>query len=481
MNILASFATTLAVCVGVINAQALPESDYPSYPPRNFTQKLNHDLPNDETTFQQLYQLDTSHFKPGGPILFHQSEESAMTPIEGNIFSEYAPKVNGILAGLEHRFFGTSFPPGSTYDNITTEAYGPLTLENVLQDSVEFVDWVRSTVPGAENSPVIYTGGSYGGFLAVMARIRHPETFYGSLSISPLLRSWGAGATLAENPYKFAATDWLAQVYYDLSAEAAWKIRNAVQELDNCVKASNCDTMIPGLSLCTQPASAGAWNSLLWDGIVEQYAQIAQFSMGVKNLYAANALQQLINATLAASTTAEVLRAPLAIKLGLLDADYKSEICLNWTQIATSGGSITGQAWDYISCTYVVATESSVSPSNPLFPAHQTASPVTGCSHPEWEGPMYSWTNEQTVAYYGISDEQLDRVERLLIVHGDQDRTTAIGMPELSFRADRNHSRVIVVPGLAHGESIMPERYEPRGIKTQLDLVRFIVLAYRHS
>lgn len=159
MHLITYLIVTLVACASSATAQALPPSDYVP-PAKNFTQKLNHGS-NDNSTFRQLYQINSTFFKPGGPILFIQGEENTLSPISSRVFMDYAPKVGGVVATLEHRFFGTSFPEGSTWNNITTEAYAPLTLDNVLQDSVEFVNWIRKTVPGAENSPVIYTAGEH--------------------------------------------------------------------------------------------------------------------------------------------------------------------------------------------------------------------------------------------------------------------------------------------------------------------------------
>ena len=68
-------------------------------------------------------------------------------------------KLGGIVATLEHRFFGSSYPEGTSWENTTTAQFGPLTLENVLEDSVAFVTWIKKTVPGAKNSKVIISGG----------------------------------------------------------------------------------------------------------------------------------------------------------------------------------------------------------------------------------------------------------------------------------------------------------------------------------
>jgi hypothetical protein len=46
---------------------------------KNFTQLVDHTNPSQPTanaTFLQQYQLDTSAYKPGGPILFFQGNEA---------------------------------------------------------------------------------------------------------------------------------------------------------------------------------------------------------------------------------------------------------------------------------------------------------------------------------------------------------------------------------------------------------------------
>ncbi|KAI0473665.1 serine carboxypeptidase S28-domain-containing protein [Xylariaceae sp. FL0804] len=465
------------------------------YPPiLNFTQTLCHDDPNDRETFQQRYQLDTSRFQPGGPILFHQSEEAAISPIEGHVFWDYAGDVHGIATTLEHRYFGESFPAGlDASSEITKETYAPLTLENILQDSAEYVDWIRRTVLGAENSPVIYCGGSYGGFLATMARIRHPETcerpltldppqqVHGSIAASPVLRGFGRSTSLKDNPYLYAATDWLAQVYYDESLEASLKIKNALQELDVCAKASDCVTKIPDLNLCTPPTSRQGWESFLHDTVLNHYANIPQYSYGVPVTLPADALQVLVNATLAARSSGEVLRAPLLVE----SPSYtNASACL--PSAAGDASTTIGKAFDYITATFAVLSEQATSARNPLLPASGNP-PVVGSSRgAAWAGPMVNWTNGQTVEYYGLGDAALDAVERLLIVHGGLDRTTALGSPRLRSSGGggggaaqgRDVAREIVVDGLAHGESVLSELVEPRGVRTQLDWIRNTQLQY---
>lgn len=179
----------------------------PTYPPKFFTQKLDH-ASNDTTTFQQQYQLVTDFFKPGGPILYTLSAEvSVMQCVEMFVFLDYSKELGGIATILEHRFFGESFPTGLNDSNATPMDFAPLTLENVLLDSVTFIDWIKTTVPGANQSKAIIQGGSYAGTLATWGRLRYPDTFYGTVPSAPQLKSWGP---LLSNPYKY---NWWEMVH----------------------------------------------------------------------------------------------------------------------------------------------------------------------------------------------------------------------------------------------------------------------------
>jgi dipeptidyl-peptidase-2/lysosomal Pro-X carboxypeptidase len=196
----------LLVGYGLISS-ALATAPCPTYTPKFFPQKLDH-TSNNNTTFQQQYQLVTDFFQPGGPILYKISPETAvMQCIERPAFLDYAKELGAVAATLEHRFFGDSFPPGVNDSNATPEDFAPLTLENVLLDSVTFVDWIKSTVPGANESKVIVEGGSYAGFLATLERLRYPETFYGSMPSAPFLKSLGP---LQSNPYKYSWFEWVS-------------------------------------------------------------------------------------------------------------------------------------------------------------------------------------------------------------------------------------------------------------------------------
>lgn len=73
---------------------------------------------------------------------------------------------------------------------------------------------------------------SYGGFLAVSARIRYPDTFYGAIASSPALNSFGP---LSSNQAKFDSAKWASQVYNNASKDASSKIKTSMLTFKKCL------------------------------------------------------------------------------------------------------------------------------------------------------------------------------------------------------------------------------------------------------
>jgi hypothetical protein len=136
----------------------------PLYPIQKYTQKLVHNNFNCTDTFEQSYQLDLSHFRPGGPILFLQGAENAeLFCMEYGYFSDIAKELGAALAGLEHRFFGESVPEGVDPTSPTSD-FSQLTMENILMDSVRFIEWVKNSHKNTtelQDAKVIVTSGTF--------------------------------------------------------------------------------------------------------------------------------------------------------------------------------------------------------------------------------------------------------------------------------------------------------------------------------
>jgi hypothetical protein len=152
-----------------------------NHPKKDGDYKSMQDALTGTNTFLQQYQMITDYFKPGGPIIFYQGAEGPETCLEYQIHLQYAMELGGIAVYLEHRFFGLSVPGNLSYENNLewpTAALESLTLDNVLLDAVAFIEWIKSTVPGAENSKAITFGGSYAAIISALERLRFPETFF---------------------------------------------------------------------------------------------------------------------------------------------------------------------------------------------------------------------------------------------------------------------------------------------------------------
>lgn len=121
---------------------------------------------------------------------------------------EYARQLGGIAATIEHRYFGLSTPFGAN-NSYTRDALQHLTLDNVMDDAVEFIKQIRSNVSGAADSPAIVASGSYGGFLATAFRMNRPEYIFGSIAAAPPVDVFYDESDV---PGRFRWWDWVCQI-----------------------------------------------------------------------------------------------------------------------------------------------------------------------------------------------------------------------------------------------------------------------------
>lgn len=257
-----------------------------TYPSKMFRQLVNHPTSafnfsgqghhhvqdsGDTKTFLQQYKVIDDYFKPGGPIMFFQGAEHELECFEIYSLFQYAIEVGALVVGIEHRFFGLSVPGNLSYENQLnwpSSAMSSLTLENVLMDSVELVKWIKSTVPGAQDSTVIAYGGSYAGVLVTMLRIHFPMVFFGAFPSSPVYSGFVSDP---HDPLVYAIGDWVrkidepilecsahkmilqnSQVTQDASANASTRIKYAFQDLRQRIAADKLDGLKEGLRSVAQ-------------------------------------------------------------------------------------------------------------------------------------------------------------------------------------------------------------------------------------
>lgn len=82
------------------------------------------------------------------------------------------------------RYFGQSqpFPTDPLGQNLTADQFAWFTVNNVIQDAVAVLDYVRGTLAVPDSTPVVLIGCSYGGMLTTWARASRPDVFDAALS-----------------------------------------------------------------------------------------------------------------------------------------------------------------------------------------------------------------------------------------------------------------------------------------------------------
>ena len=117
---------------------------------------------------------------------------------------DIAPLFNAMVVFGEHRYYGKSLPYGNesyaTPDKSKSNCYKNdrslfdllaryLTSGQALADYAYLLDYIRTTIKGAEQSQTVVFGGSYGGMLAAYFRIKYPHVVAGAHAASaPILQ-----------------------------------------------------------------------------------------------------------------------------------------------------------------------------------------------------------------------------------------------------------------------------------------------------
>lgn len=145
--------------------------------------------PHSDDTYPLRYWLDTSNYRPGGPVIVLHSGEFDSTGrldyLNNGIVPILTKATGGVGLVMEHRYYGTSWPvPDASTENLRF-----LTTDQALADTAYFAKHV--TFPGLEhlnltapNTPWIIYGGSYAGAFVAILRKVYPDVYWGAISSS---------------------------------------------------------------------------------------------------------------------------------------------------------------------------------------------------------------------------------------------------------------------------------------------------------
>ncbi|PHH93128.1 hypothetical protein CDD83_508 [Cordyceps sp. RAO-2017] len=149
-----------------------------------FDQLLDHSDPS-AGTFEQRYWWNTDYYAgPGSPIVLMApslgpADDSAYFMSNRSLFGTYAQAIGGAIISIEHRYFGKSSP----IDELTGEKMKFLTVDNIVQDLVNFAqkaelpfDTTRSSSP--QRAPWVLVGNGWSGTLVAWTSKLFPDTFW---------------------------------------------------------------------------------------------------------------------------------------------------------------------------------------------------------------------------------------------------------------------------------------------------------------
>ncbi|KAF2120399.1 peptidase S28 [Lophiotrema nucula] len=419
-------------------------------PTKFFKQLVHHDSSSNETFLQQ-YQVIDQFFKPRGPILYYQGQESDYFPCgEQEAMYQFANETGGMVVVLQHRYFGSSVPFGlnsSTNVNWTAHDLRAMSLENNQMDAVTFVEWIKKSHPGASKSKAIGFGGSYPGLLVTLLRVNHPDTFYGTVA-------YAAPTNLDSSTKSKFATAWgdtNSRILRDIDAAMARKIGAAFTWLRARMAAKDFSAVTQALQLCYPPTSPADLPKVL-DFALAGFMRPVQ-----QNDPHFNSLPNLIKGVNAANTSADVLSAAqTAYKM--LDS---STACTNWnyTLREYQANKEAGLAFTYLRCNQLPYPDAFASPSSLFGPI------PPNMDYPSTQDPICRGIFNKPaliggpnyVKKLGLDDANLAKTERLIISYGSWDPVS--GLSTLGWHTAGDSvmkSRVIFVTGGGHGkESVM--------------------------
>ncbi|KAK6044993.1 serine carboxypeptidase S28, partial [Cooperia oncophora] len=146
----------------VLHGDAINRLEAAKKSPYKWSEEWLDSVPLDHFSFGNRDQFKL-RYEEGGPIFFYTGNEGKLEGFAENtgFMWDIAPEFHAAVVFAEHRFYGKTQPYGTT-----TAEQAPLPF--------------CARIPGAENSPVIAFGGSYGGMLAAWIRIKYPHKVAGA-------------------------------------------------------------------------------------------------------------------------------------------------------------------------------------------------------------------------------------------------------------------------------------------------------------
>jgi lysosomal Pro-X carboxypeptidase len=137
-----------------------------------------------------------------------------------------------LLVFPEERYYGASLPFGEGGASFTPENLVFLTTEQVLEDYVELLSYLKASLSGAADCPAVAFGGSYGGTLTTFLRAAYPAAVVGGLASSAPVGYYDQDGWAAHGVDAFTWSDIASRDYDEADPNCLTAIHSAAAAVD---------------------------------------------------------------------------------------------------------------------------------------------------------------------------------------------------------------------------------------------------------
>jgi len=201
-----------------------------------------------------------------GPILFYTGNEGpidAFWNISGFVNEVLAQSLGALVVFGEERYYGLSLPKlGTPFEYLSTE--------QVLADYASLLTRVKASL-GATSCPVVAFGGSYGGTLTTLFRLKYPHIVAGGLAASAPVGYYAPDKWEARAPpvTQFTWFETVQRVYAEAAPGCYDTLVEAVQAARAAAAAGGAQAaaLAKTFGLCSAPSDADSFSWWLTEAL----------------------------------------------------------------------------------------------------------------------------------------------------------------------------------------------------------------------
>ena len=201
-----------------------------------------------------------------GPILFYTGNEGpidAFWNISGFVNQVLARKLGALVIFGEERYYGLSQPKlGTPFEYLSTE--------QVLADYASLLTRVKASL-GATSCPVVAFGGSYGGTLTTLFRLKYPHIVVGGLASSAPVGYYAPSRWQSRAPpvTQFTWFETVQRVYAEAAPGCYDQLVKAVQSARAAAAAGGAQAaaLAGTFGLCSAPPDADSFSWWLTEAL----------------------------------------------------------------------------------------------------------------------------------------------------------------------------------------------------------------------